>query len=109
LGRDLKGLKTLPGYRYVAAPWSAALLPHRTRHRGTAMGWEYQVVKSESSDAFLAALNALGGDGWEAISGGFGMGESKRVSLGQGMPMQTAAGAPMWLAVVKRALAATTS
>ena len=68
------------------------------------MKWEYQIVRVDSTEAFLASLNVLGAEGWEAISGGYGAGESKKVSLGQGMPLSTMAGAPAWVAVMKRVL-----
>ena len=56
------------------------------------MKWEYQVVKAESSENFQTSLNALGGEGWEAISGGYMIGEPRRVTLGQGMAPSMAAG-----------------
>jgi hypothetical protein len=65
--------------------------------------WEYRIVKADTADAFEAALNAAGAEGWEAISGSYGMGESKRVSLGHGMPVSTQAGASAWTALMKRA------
>jgi hypothetical protein len=68
------------------------------------MNWEYQIVKAESADAFVSSLNALGGEGWEAISGTYTIGESKRVTLGQGMPSSLAVGASMWVAIMKRAV-----
>jgi len=64
--------------------------------------WEYRIVKADTADAFEAALNAAGAEGWEAISGSYGAGESKKVSLGHGMPTTTQAGAPVWTAVLKR-------
>jgi hypothetical protein len=64
--------------------------------------WEYQIVKADSSETFLSSLNNLGHAGWEAISGSYGIGESKKVSLGHGMPVSTLAGIPMWVAVMKR-------
>jgi hypothetical protein len=68
------------------------------------MNWEYQIVKAESADAFQGALNNLGAEGWEAISGTYTIGESKRVTLGQGMPSSLAVGTPMWAAVMKRVI-----
>jgi hypothetical protein len=68
------------------------------------MNWEYQIVKADIADTFQAALNTLGAEGWEAVSGGFTIGENKKVSLGQGMPLSTAVGAPMWIAIMKRAV-----
>lgn len=64
--------------------------------------WEYRMVQAEAAAPFEAALNAAGAEGWEAVSGAFGMGESKRVSLGQGMPVSTQAGTATWSAVMKR-------
>ncbi len=68
------------------------------------MNWEYQVVKEESAEAFQGALNNLGAEGWEAISGTYTIGELKRVTLGQGMPSSLSVGTPMWVAVMKRAI-----
>ena len=50
------------------------------------MNWEYQIIKADIADTFQAALNKLGAEGWEAISGGYTIGENKKVSFGQGMP-----------------------
>ncbi len=66
------------------------------------MGWEYQVLKAETSDGFQTALNAAGAQGWEAVSGGYMMGEATKVSLGQGMPLSTKAGVAIWTAILKR-------
>lgn len=71
--------------------------------------WEYQIVRAETSEALIAILNARGRESWEAISGGYGIGESKKISLGQGMPLQTTAGAPMWTTLLKRAIATNAS
>ncbi len=68
------------------------------------MNWEYQIVRADTAETFQSALNKLGAEGWEAISGGYTIGENKKVSLGQGMPLSTAIGAPMWVAIMKRAL-----
>jgi hypothetical protein len=68
------------------------------------MNWEYQIVKSDTAENFQIALNTQGREGWEAISGAFMLGEPRRVSLGQGMPVSTSAGTPMWAATMKRAL-----
>lgn len=59
-------------------------------------------MKADTAEAFEAALNAAGAEGWEAISGGYGAGESKKVSLGQGMPTTTQAGAAVWTALMKK-------
>ena len=64
--------------------------------------WEYQIVKAENSDAFLILMNTAGREGWEAISGAYGIGESTKVALGQGMPVSTRTGASMWVALLKR-------
>jgi hypothetical protein len=69
------------------------------------MRWEYCVVKSETVEAFQAALNAAGVEGWEAIFGSYAAGENKKVSLGHGMPLSTRAGEATWSAVMKRPLA----
>jgi hypothetical protein len=68
------------------------------------MNWEYQIVKTDSPETFQAALNKLGAEGWEAISGTYTIGESKKVVLGQGMSPSWAVGSPMWVAVMKRAV-----
>ncbi len=68
------------------------------------MNWEYQIIKADIADTFQATLNKLGAEGWEAISGGYTIGENKKISLGQGMPLSTAVGAPMWIAIMKRAI-----
>jgi len=68
--------------------------------------WEYRIVRAEAVEAFEAALNAAGVEGWEAISGAYAVGESKKVSLGQGMPVSTQIGAATWTALMKRPRAA---
>ena len=68
------------------------------------MNWEYQIVRADKGDDFLASLNKLGGEGWEAISGTYTIGESKMVTLGQGMAPSKAAGTPMWVALLKRTI-----
>jgi len=69
-----------------------------------AMNWEYQIVKTDSPENFQASLNKLGAEGWEAISGTYTIGESKKVTLGKGMSPFWAVGSPMWIAVMKRAI-----
>jgi hypothetical protein len=66
------------------------------------MKWEYQIVRADTVESFQSSLNKLGSEGWEATSGAYAAGESKKVSLGQGMPPSTAAGAPSWVALMKR-------
>ena len=66
------------------------------------MNWEYQITKADTSEAFQASLNKLGAEGWEAISGTYAVGETKKVVLGQGMAPSLAVGTPMWVAVMKR-------
>ena len=69
------------------------------------MKWEYQIVRADSVENFFqSSLNRLGSEGWEAISGAYGVGESKNVSLGQGMPPSVRAGASTWVALMKRTL-----
>lgn len=68
------------------------------------MNWEYQITRADTAEAFQASLNKLGAEGWEAISGTYAIGESKKVTLGQGMAPSLAVGAPMWVAVMKRAI-----
>jgi hypothetical protein len=69
------------------------------------MTWEHQVIKGDSAEAFQASLNTQGAEGWEAISGTYTIGEPRKVTLGHGMAPTTAAGAPMWVAIMKRAKA----
>ena len=66
------------------------------------MAWEYRLIKAETDEIFERALNAAGAEGWEAVSSGYSIGESKKVSLGQGMPLSTAIGASQWSALMKR-------
>jgi hypothetical protein len=68
------------------------------------MNWEYQITKADTAEAFQASLNNLGAEGWEAISGTYAVGETKKVVLGQGMAPSLAVGTPMWVAVMKRAI-----
>jgi hypothetical protein len=70
------------------------------------MNWEHQVIKADTVETFQSSLNQLGAEGWEAISGTYTIGESKKVTLGHGMAPTTAAGTPMWVAIMKRAVAA---
>lgn len=67
--------------------------------------WEYRLVRAETAEAFEAALNAAGAEGWEAVSGGFSIGETKKVSLGHGMPVSAQTGTAIWSALMKRARA----
>ena len=69
------------------------------------MAWEYRLIKAETDEIFERALNAAGAEGWEAVSSGYSIGESKKVSLGQGMPLSTAIGASQWSALMKRPVA----
>ena len=66
------------------------------------MAWEYRLIKAETDEIYERALNAAGAQGWEAVSSGYSIGESKKVSLGQGMPLSTAIGASQWSALMKR-------
>ncbi|MGA2892378.1 MAG: hypothetical protein ABSE22_05870 [Xanthobacteraceae bacterium] len=68
------------------------------------MKWEYQIVRADTVEHFLSSLNKLGSEGWEATSGAYAAGESKKVSLGQGMPPSMTVGAPTWVALMKRAV-----
>ena len=67
------------------------------------MRWEYQLLTAETAEAFQSVLNRAGADGWEAVFGGFAVGESTKISLGHGMPLLPKAGIPAWTAVMKRA------
>jgi hypothetical protein len=69
------------------------------------MAWEYRIIKAETEELYERALNAAGAEGWEAVSSSYSAGESKKVSLGQGMPLSTAIGAPQWSALMKRPVA----
>ena len=57
------------------------------------MTWEYRIINAATAELYEQALNAAGADGWEAVSSSYAAGESKKVSLGQGMPLSTAVGA----------------
>jgi hypothetical protein len=37
------------------------------------MQWEYQVLRTDGHDHFLATLNRLGDEGWEAVGGSYSM------------------------------------
>jgi hypothetical protein len=64
--------------------------------------WEYQIVRADTVENFQSALNKLGSEGWEATSGVYSLGEAKKVSLGQGMPLSMTVGASTWVALMKR-------
>ena len=66
------------------------------------MKWEYQIARADTVDSFQTLLNKLGSERWEAISGAYAAGESKKVSLGQGMAPSMKVGAPTWVALLKR-------
>jgi hypothetical protein len=66
------------------------------------MKWEYKIVRADTIENFESSLNALGSEGWEATAGAYAAGESKKVSLGQGMPPSMTVGAPIWVALMKR-------
>ena len=66
------------------------------------MKWEYQIVRADTVENFQSALNKLGSEGWEATSGVYSLGEAKKVSLGQGMPLSMTVGASTWVALMKR-------
>ena len=66
--------------------------------------WKYQIVRADTVENFQSSLNKLGDEGWEAISGAYAVGESKKVSLGQGMAPTMAVGASNWVAIMKRAV-----
>ncbi|MFZ0423426.1 MAG: hypothetical protein WAL80_11160 [Xanthobacteraceae bacterium] len=68
------------------------------------MKWEYQIVRADTVENFQISLNKLGSEGWEATSGVYAVGESKKVSLGQGMPLSMTVGASTWVALMKRPL-----
>ena len=75
------------------------------RKEAKIMKWEYQIVRADTVENFQIALNKLGSEGWEATTGTYALGESKKVSLGQGMPSSMAVGASVWVALMKRAIA----
>jgi hypothetical protein len=66
------------------------------------MAWQYRIIKADTEELYERALNAAGAEGWEAVSSSYSAGESRRVSLGHGMPMHTAIGATQWAALMKR-------
>jgi hypothetical protein len=68
------------------------------------MKWEYQIVRADAVDNFESELNKLGREGWEATSGAYAADESKKVSLGQGMPPSMTVGALTWVALMKRSI-----
>jgi hypothetical protein len=68
------------------------------------MKWEYQIARANNVESFESSLNKLGREGWEAISGVYAADESKKVSLGQGMPPSMSVGALTWVALMKRPL-----
>ncbi|HET9395295.1 MAG TPA: hypothetical protein VFO36_04500 [Nitrospiraceae bacterium] len=69
------------------------------------MAWEYRIIKADTEELYERALNAAGAQGWEAVSSGYAIGESKKVSLGHGMPLSTAIGVAQWSALMKRPVA----
>jgi hypothetical protein len=68
------------------------------------MKWEYQIARADNVENFEFSLNKLGSEGWEATSGVYAADESKRVSLGQGMPSSMKVGALTWVALMKRSI-----
>jgi hypothetical protein len=68
------------------------------------MKWEYKIVRSDTVENFESSLNKLGSEGWEAASGAYAADESKKVSLGQGMPPSMRVGALTWVALMKRSI-----
>ena len=66
------------------------------------MAWEYRLIKADTEELYERALNAAGAEGWEAVSSSYSAGESRRVSLGHGMPLSTAIGTTQWAALMKR-------
>jgi len=85
-----------------AAQWQN----HQPEGRGQIMKWEYQVLRTDTVENFQSSLNKLGSEGWEATSGTYAIGESKKVSLGQGMAPSIVVGASMWVALMKRVIPA---
>ena len=68
------------------------------------MKWEHQIVRADTVENFQSSLNKLGSEGWEATSGTYAIGESKKISLGQGMSPSMAVGASTWVALMKCAV-----
>jgi hypothetical protein len=68
------------------------------------MKWEYQIARADNVENFESSLNKLGREGWEATSGVYAADESKKVSLGQGMPSSIKVGASTWVALMKRSI-----
>jgi hypothetical protein len=65
------------------------------------MKWEHKVVAQSDLAEFIAVLNGVGDEGWEAVSGNFSMGVPQRIAVGGGATVDRP-GAPQWIAVLKR-------
>ena len=50
----------------------------------TSMKWEYKIVRADTVENFESSLNNLGSEGWEATSGAYAVGESKKGLLRTG-------------------------
>lgn len=66
------------------------------------MKWEYQVITKTDLGDFIAWLNRLGDEGWEAISGTYTLGEPISVEISSRIGSVPAPGKPQWVAVMKR-------
>ena len=90
----------------VAGWLNVAGHPERLAPRLAAVTGARITIEQQIATAYYRALdrNAAGADGWEAVSSGYSAGESKKVSLGHGMPLSTAIGASQWSALMKRAV-----
>ena len=66
------------------------------------MTWEYRLISADTAELYEQALNAAGAEGWEAVSSTYAAGESRKISLGHGMPLSTTIGASQWFALMKR-------
>ncbi len=60
------------------------------------MKWEYLAIESPDRAEFIAALNHLGNDGWEAISGTYAVGKPVTVPIGSAGTIERP-GPPQWL------------
>jgi hypothetical protein len=65
------------------------------------MKWEHQVVAKSDLAEFIVALNHVGDEVWEAVSGAYSIGVPQRISVG-GATTVDRPGAPQWVAVMKR-------
>jgi len=68
------------------------------------MKWEYEVIRADDLEGFEFWLKKLGAEGWEAVSANYVMSAPETSSLGAELGDYTHPAAPMWIAVMKRAV-----